>query len=413
MLGLGYVDPSAFNLQPSGFNRFEGVWTHARALKAEVSHLTGVLSSLLETIADNPGLDFRALERPLQRCGKACEEYSQIISRCTKRSDSISRSSVRDWITQKYLQGDINDFRSMVAAHKSTISIALANANLRIAAISHEVLEDYKDMVSDTTTDLNAHLLDLQEKIDRLKTGDSEAISDVAVEWQAMLEEKQSTQQGLDMCAQLSAQIMHFESASTEQAQFSGRPSARKHMKIGLSETREPIQSLVARLQTHEAIISSQMEAMSLKDAISEPVTAQLARLQQAKESVSQCIQIVSEAGELADEHSNVFEDLTLADSSYALSISTVQDLVTARRLNLSGRSRHLGGQVTDETVQKTIEALTQLDAEHLRLSKDTEGYRRVSSGTGAGTSTELDDVKQFHNRFGPGNSLTFNKLGQ
>lgn len=101
----------------------------ARALKAEISDLTGVLSSLLETISNNPTLDFQSLKCPLQRCGNACEEYGRIIARCTKHSDT-SRSSMRDWITQKYLQGDINDFRTMLAAYKSTINIALANANL-------------------------------------------------------------------------------------------------------------------------------------------------------------------------------------------------------------------------------------------------------------------------------------------
>lgn len=103
----------------------------ARALKAEVNDLAAVLESLLETIASNPNLDFKALELPLQRCGTSCEEYGKIVAQCTKHSsDEISRPSMRDWITQKYLQGDINDFRLMLAAHKSTINIALANANL-------------------------------------------------------------------------------------------------------------------------------------------------------------------------------------------------------------------------------------------------------------------------------------------
>lgn len=102
----------------------------ARALKAEVNDLAGVLSSLVETIANNPSLDFEFLKQPLERCGHACEEYSKIIAQCTKHSSETSRRSVRDWIKQRYLQGDINDFRSMLAAHKSTINIALANANL-------------------------------------------------------------------------------------------------------------------------------------------------------------------------------------------------------------------------------------------------------------------------------------------
>ncbi|KAI1845223.1 hypothetical protein JX265_014087 [Neoarthrinium moseri] len=138
---------------------------------------------------------------------------------------------------------------------------------------------------------------ELQEKIDRLKSGDTTAMQDVAVEWQALLEEKESTKQGLSMCAQLSSQIAHFESTTTEHAQFSPRQSARKHIQTGLGKTRESIQSLVARLQRHEALLGSQLEAMSLNDAFSEPVATQLTRLQQTKDSVSQCIQIVSEAG--------------------------------------------------------------------------------------------------------------------
>ena len=105
----------------------------ARALKAELGDLTEVLGSLLETIASNPTLNFEALKLPLQRCGNACEDYGQIISRCMKHSDKTSRPSVRDWITQKYLQGDINDFKSMLAAYKSTINIALANTNLWVS----------------------------------------------------------------------------------------------------------------------------------------------------------------------------------------------------------------------------------------------------------------------------------------
>ncbi|PVH91133.1 hypothetical protein DM02DRAFT_620677 [Periconia macrospinosa] len=374
----------------------------ARALKAELSDLTGVLSALLETISNNPTLDFQPLERPLQRCGNACDEYGKIIARCTKHSE-MSRPSMRDWITQKYLQGDINDFRAMLAAHKSTINIALANANLRIAAVTPEVLDDYKDMILDTKNDLNTHLKDLQKKIDRLKAGDTEAINAIATEWQAMLEEKESTQQGLNMCAQLSAHIVQLESASKEHTQFSERPSAHKHVKKGLSEARASIESLISRLQTHEALLGSQLEAMSLQETLSEPVAAQLARLQQTKDSVSQCIKIVSDAGELAKERSNFFEDITLADNSYAFSVSTVNELVTARRVNLSGRSRHFGGQVTDDTVQKSMEALTQLDTEYMRSLNDAKGRYQTPSAT---TSEGPSRAEQFHDRFGPGVTL-------
>ncbi|KAH7176249.1 hypothetical protein EDB81DRAFT_836346 [Dactylonectria macrodidyma] len=383
----------------------------ARALKAEVNDLTVVLGLLLETIANNPTLDFKGLELPLQRCGTVCEDYAKVIARCTKHSDG-SRPSARDWITQKYLQGDINDFRTMLTTYKSTINIALANANLCVAAISPEVLENYKDMISDTTSDLDTHLRDVQEKIARLQSGDVTAVDDIAVECHAMLEEKKSTQRGLDMCARLSAQIAQFESASTEHARFSDRPSAHKHVKSGLGEARGSVQSLISRLQTHEALIDKQLEAVSSKEVGSETVATQLARLQQTKESIGRCIEIVSEANDTADERSNVFEDITLADNSYAFTVSTVNDLVTARGVNLKGRSRYLGGQVTDETVQQSIAALTKLDAENLRsLQQNPQDRDQGLSNTDARKPSKAQsDTKQFNDRFGPGTSLSLRR---
>ncbi|KAI5458951.1 hypothetical protein BGZ63DRAFT_360626 [Mariannaea sp. PMI_226] len=383
----------------------------ARALKAELNDLTVVLQLLLETIANHPTLDFQALKLLLLRCGHACEDYGKIIERCTKHSSTTSRPSVRDWVKQKYLQGDINDFKAMLAAYKSTINIALANANLRIAAISPEVLEDYKDMISDVSSDLSTHMADIQAKIERLQAGDATAIDDVAVEWDAMLEERKCAQSGLDMCAQLSAEIARFESASTEPTKFSDRPSAQKHIKSGLGEIKGSVASLVTRLRTHEAAISSQLEAMSQNDVFSEPVATQLAQLRQTKESISQCIDIVTEAGELVDERSNVFEDITLADNSYAFSVSTVNDLVTARRLNLKGRSRHFGGQVADETVQQAMKALTQLDAVHLKVIAQNPN---AVPQDGPDSDPRLSgDTKQFNNRFGPGVPLSANRTGE
>lgn len=194
--------------------------------------------------------------------------------------------------------------------------------------------------------------------------------------------------------------LFEFERASTEHTQFSNRPSAQKYVKRSLGEIGGSVQSLVTRLRSHEATISSQLEAISLKDGLSEPVAAQIERLNQVKESVSQCIQIVSDAKESVDERSNVFEEITLADNSYAFSVSTVNDLVTARRLNLSGRSRHFGGQVADETVQRSMDALTQLDAEHLKYLHQTPRDQ------GGPNPNSTGDTKQFHDRFGPGLSL-------
>lgn len=99
------------------------------ALKRELSDLTAVLESLLETVDANPDINFDALKSPLHRCGNACREYGALVARFTKHSAG-SRTSIRDWVTQKYLQGDVTDFKDMLAGYKSTINIAIANVNM-------------------------------------------------------------------------------------------------------------------------------------------------------------------------------------------------------------------------------------------------------------------------------------------
>lgn len=104
--------------------------TNARALKTEVDDLAATLESLLDTIACNPTIDFGALAFPLKRCGHVCDDYGTIVKQCIQRSRENPQLIVCDWTRQKYLQGDINDVTAIIAGYKSTINIALADANL-------------------------------------------------------------------------------------------------------------------------------------------------------------------------------------------------------------------------------------------------------------------------------------------
>lgn len=110
---------------------FQSQVKEVRDLNGELGDLNAVLESLLETVTSHPDLAFDAVKIPLHRCGEACQESGELIQRCWKHSTS-SRSSVRDWITQQYLRGDLDDFRAMLAGYKSTMNIALANANMYV-----------------------------------------------------------------------------------------------------------------------------------------------------------------------------------------------------------------------------------------------------------------------------------------
>jgi len=100
-----------------------------RDLKEELEALSGVLSSLTETVSATTDVDLSALDFPLLRCGNACKEFEEEIIKFSSRSGG-SRTSFRDWAKLRYMRDDIDGFRHLLAGYKSTIIIALTDANL-------------------------------------------------------------------------------------------------------------------------------------------------------------------------------------------------------------------------------------------------------------------------------------------
>ena len=100
-----------------------------RDLKDELEALSGVLSSLTETVSATTDVDLTALDLPLLRCGNSCKEFEQEIMKCSSRSGG-GRTSFRDWAKLRYMGDDIDGFRQLLAGYKSTINIALTDANL-------------------------------------------------------------------------------------------------------------------------------------------------------------------------------------------------------------------------------------------------------------------------------------------
>ena len=194
-------------------------------------------------------------------------------------------------------------------------------------------------------------------------------------EWQAMLEEKESTQQGLVICAELSAQIDRLEPTSKEHPKFAQRQSASKYVKSHLGTAKGSVQSLASRLQSHLDEITRQMATMQSTAPLSENTAVELERLHETEQSIRQCINVVSEANEtLIAEKRNIIEDVTMEDNSYNFSISTVGALFTTRGVRLTGQSRQVTGQIDNKSYQTTITALTQLDMVNRRQSSPDPG---------------------------------------
>jgi hypothetical protein len=100
-----------------------------RELIEELEALVAVLASLTDTVSGTTDIDLSALELPMLRCGNACKEFELEIRRCSSRSGS-DRASFRDWAKLRYMGDGIDSFKQLLAGYKSTIVIALTDANL-------------------------------------------------------------------------------------------------------------------------------------------------------------------------------------------------------------------------------------------------------------------------------------------
>jgi Fungal N-terminal domain of STAND proteins len=99
-----------------------------RELKEELGALTVVLESLKD-LSEDSDTAFIVLKIPLYRCGNACEEFKALVDKSAPHSDQ-ARKSFRDWARLKYKGDDIDEFKRMLAAYKSTINIAIGDINL-------------------------------------------------------------------------------------------------------------------------------------------------------------------------------------------------------------------------------------------------------------------------------------------
>jgi hypothetical protein len=130
--GLLALATFAFQSSITLYNTIQSFQNHperVRSLARELEALQGVLSTLSDTLSATTDVDISALSLPLLRCGKACKEFEEELKKCSSRS-SNGRTSFRDWAKLKYMGDGIDDFRQLLAAYKSTISIALTDANL-------------------------------------------------------------------------------------------------------------------------------------------------------------------------------------------------------------------------------------------------------------------------------------------
>ncbi|KJZ69795.1 hypothetical protein HIM_10813 [Hirsutella minnesotensis 3608] len=217
-----------------------------RDLVDEVDALTGVLHPLKERVESTNSAELITLNRPLLRCGKACEDFRQALESCASQSGD-TQATFRGWAKLKYMGDDVDGFRRLLAGYKSTISIALTDANLRVSSATAEALRSYVDLVESTNSDLRAHIDNVDEKMEALLQKAIPEVGPEAAELKTMQEERLSAQQCLGICDQLSRHINQIQ----RMGRCSGAQDGDPHLANGTEKMKEPLRSPVAEHDEH------------------------------------------------------------------------------------------------------------------------------------------------------------------
>jgi DNA repair exonuclease SbcCD ATPase subunit len=234
----------------------------------------------------------------------------------------------------------------------------------RTAAITANVLKEYKEMISNTTADLEEHLENIDNRLRTISVQGTGISDGDTAERQQIQEERNSTQQCLDICNKVLIQLdqaqpnafIDFSSTYHPPAvtTLGGLTSAQQLTANTFRACREKLIDTTTYLERQLQDINNRLKRFSmLPTNISDKQAAEQERLQEERDAIKQGLNICAEASRQANhEHNNVYEDISLIDDSQQVIISTIGALITARRVSGGSRSIQVFGQMSDESFQ-------------------------------------------------------------
>ncbi|RDK41714.1 hypothetical protein M752DRAFT_319769 [Aspergillus phoenicis ATCC 13157] len=320
----------AFEASKSLYTLVEGFKNAQRTVRElwyELESLTQVLGTLISVVMDNEA-ELASLKLPLLRCGKICSEFRDIIRKCMAHSNG-QRTSFRDWAKLQYMGGNINNLKTMLAGYKATISITLGGAIFRQATVAS----------AEAMSDLQEHLQDIKKRL-----SDTFNLQDIR-------KEKKSTKQCLIICthvAQDESISVSFGPGNNDiSGQFQNLTNAM------LTDFSARVSSNSAALQARLMELTNRLRQMSEQGILSkDPMNLNL--IKKERKSIIQCLNICSEASELAYRaRTNIFENVISSDESYQLIVFIIRDLISAKHIITGSKLAQWLGQMSDTLLYK------------------------------------------------------------
>ena len=257
-----------------------------------------------------------------------------------------------------------------------------------------EAVEGYTELLQAARADLEDRLEMIDDKLEHM-LGQSLSSSS-SVEGGDMVqikEERLSTENSLQICAELSDHITRIQVAQAR-ARFStgaANPSSlsERITHDGLQECKENLACMADKLAAHEKELFDSLVSKMTGTSGSQEAAADIARLRDEWESARQSVNLVSCASRDLEKSVSVIENHATGDAVQFM-VSTSGQILHGTNRGLGWRTRQVGGHIDAETVRQISRDLSRLPSQETEPASDA-----TSSGS-----------LSFKKRFGDGYKL-------
>ncbi|EXA30551.1 hypothetical protein FOVG_18080 [Fusarium oxysporum f. sp. pisi HDV247] len=334
-----------------------------RELLSELAELSTVLQDLSQAPRGDVEVDLSALKITLEQCSRSCEEFERELRACSSRSGQ-DRTSFRDWAKLTYRGGDgIEGFRQQLIGYKSTIVVALSFANLRTSTITVEAVQSCRGLIETTTIDLEAHLADVNQKLDVLtsRAAANPERDEATVKY--IENERLSTEKGLQLCLQLSQQIdqLQLQYATEERRTpdlFSPHPSSNLLVSEGLGGCKEYLGFALERLKRHRQKVYERINAGS-STAVSPDDKLLLDNLNDEADALRRSLNLCSNIDTYLEEKISNIENHAEGDDTIQFMVSTDGKPLHGKNHGVGSRLKQAGGHFKEQSLQQISQDFT------------------------------------------------------
>jgi hypothetical protein len=264
--------------------------------------------------------------------------------------------------------------------------------------VTLERLGEYKKLIKTATSDLEARLETIDEKLQFLV--DRAASSPATTEIQSIRDERSSTQKCLVICAQFAKLIDELQLSSAKDAPHGSDNIPERITSDGIQECRSSMEQTAARLESHMQDVLDRMMSNSSVTMTQED-TRYLARLREEWATARKCRDICVQANQRLKENISVIDNHATGNKAVQLLVSNSQKTIHGKNRGYGDQIKQLGGHLSDESIQKVSGDFLQMMVhvpEHRASSPQVE--------TTSGEKSTSEEATKWRPQYGSGKTL-------